>query len=57
MNTASAQKNRRPFARIIDTIAAFVAECNYASARMTSLHGSLPGDPVASRPASRQAAE
>ena len=37
MNTASAHKNRRPFARIIGFIPAFVADCNYASARLTGL--------------------
>ena len=55
MNTAPAQKNRRPFARVIDTVAAFVAECNYASDRMAGLHGTLPCDRAASRPDSRPA--
>jgi hypothetical protein len=35
MNTASARKNRRPFARVIDSVSAFVAECNYAQTRLT----------------------
>jgi hypothetical protein len=47
MNTAPAQKNRRLFARVIDAIAAFVAECNYASARMYSLQSPLLSEPGA----------
>lgn len=35
MNTASAHENRRPFARVIDTVSAFFAECNYAQTRLT----------------------
>jgi hypothetical protein len=35
MNTASAHENRRPFARVIDAVSAFVAECNYAQTRLT----------------------
>ena len=37
MNTASAQQNRRPFASVINAVAAFFAECNYAQTRLTSL--------------------
>ena len=37
MNTATTHTRRRPFARIIDAVAAFVAECNYAQTRLTSL--------------------
>jgi hypothetical protein len=37
MNTASARKNRRPFASVIDAVGAFFAECNYAQSRMNSL--------------------
>ena len=37
MNTASAHTHRRRFASVIDAIAAFVAECNYAQTRLTSL--------------------
>jgi hypothetical protein len=37
MNTASAHENRRPFASVIDAIASFFAECNYAQTRLTSL--------------------
>jgi hypothetical protein len=36
MNTASAHDRRRPFAQVIDAVAAIVAECNYAQARLTS---------------------
>ena len=37
MNTASARRNRHPFALVADKVAAFVAECNYAQSRMNSL--------------------
>lgn len=37
MNTVSARNRRRPFAPVIDWFAAFVAECNYAQTRLTSL--------------------
>ena len=37
MNTASVHQNRRPFASVIDAIAAFFAECSYAQTRLTSL--------------------
>jgi hypothetical protein len=37
MNNASAHTRRRPFASVIDAVAAFVAECNYAQTRLTSL--------------------
>jgi hypothetical protein len=37
MNTASARKNRHPFASVSGAVGAFVAECNYAQARMNSL--------------------
>jgi hypothetical protein len=37
MNTASAHKSRRSFASVIDSVAAVVAECNYAQTRVTSL--------------------
>jgi hypothetical protein len=36
MNTTTTNTRRRPFARIIDTVTAFVAECNYANARLIS---------------------
>lgn len=36
MNTVSARNRRRPFAPVIDTVAAIVAECNHAQARLTS---------------------
>ena len=36
MNTASVHTRRRPFASVIDAVAAFVAECNYAQTRLTS---------------------
>jgi len=37
MNIASAHKARRSFAQVIESIAAIVAECNYAQTRLTSL--------------------
>ena len=55
MTTASAQKNRRPFARAIDAVAAFVAESNYVSARMHSLRSPLLCEPAAGRPNPRPA--
>ena len=36
MTTPSARKNRHPFARVIDAVAAFIAECNYAQTRLAS---------------------
>jgi hypothetical protein len=36
MNTASAHNRCRPFALVIDAVAAFVAECNGAQTRLTS---------------------
>ena len=37
MNTVSTHTRRRPFAPVIDAVAAFVAECNYAQTRLTSV--------------------
>lgn len=54
MNTVSAHDRRRPFAKVIDTVAAFVAECNYASARLVSLQSPLLSGPAA-EPGSRRA--
>jgi hypothetical protein len=36
MNTATSHTRRRPFARIIDAVANFFAECNYANTRLIS---------------------
>jgi hypothetical protein len=36
MNTVSAPTHRSPFARIIGAIAAFIGQCNAASARLAS---------------------
>jgi hypothetical protein len=36
MNTAATDTRRRPFARIIDAIANFLSECNYANTRLIS---------------------
>jgi len=55
MTTASAQKNRRPFATAIDAVAAFVAECDYASTRLASLHSPQLCEPAASRAHARPA--
>lgn len=51
MNTTSAHQDRRLFARVIDTVAAFVAECNYASTRLARLQSPLLCAPADSRPA------
>ena len=48
MNTASAHETRRPFARVVDALAAFVAECDYASTRLASRRSPLLCAPAAS---------
>jgi hypothetical protein len=49
MNTAPVNENRRPFARAFGAVAAFVGECNYASARLARMYSPLLAERAASK--------